>query len=394
MELTRRQEEGLRLAIDRYLARERYTVISGYAGSGKSTLVKFIIAALSSHGVNPDKDVAYACYTGKAAQVLIDKGNEGATTLHKLLYKAKLMKNGKYKFDPIDRISYKIVVVDECSMAPRTLVEQLLKHTNTHVIFMGDPGQLPPIYTDEDNHLLDHPHVFLDEIMRQAQESGIIRLSMKIREGEDFKGFMSDEARVYSRKEYVSGMIDWADQILCATNKTRNDLNTACRQHLGYTNPIEENEKIICLRNYWDELSPGGAALTNGSIGYLRNYFDSALYYPRSVYQDSKIPVLMGDFVSDTGEMFHSLYIDKKQLLSGNPTLDGTQLYKAKKKELIVPYEFGYGYAITVWKAQGSEWNKVLGFEEGHPFAKPDHIKYLYTLVTRASDKCVLITKN
>lgn len=90
--------------------------------------------------MNPDKDVAYACYTGKAAQVLIDKGNEGATTLHKLLYKAKLMKNGKYRFDPIDRIDYKIVVVDECSMAPRTLVEQLLKHANTHVIFMGDPG--------------------------------------------------------------------------------------------------------------------------------------------------------------------------------------------------------------------------------------------------------------
>ena len=58
----------------------------------------------------------------------------------------------------------------------------LLFSHNVYVICLGDPFQLPPIEKDEDNHLLDNPHIFLDEIMRQATESGIIRLTMDIRD--------------------------------------------------------------------------------------------------------------------------------------------------------------------------------------------------------------------
>ena len=54
MDLTNAQQKGLKIAIERYLNKEKYTVISGYAGTGKSTLVKFIISALSSKGINPD----------------------------------------------------------------------------------------------------------------------------------------------------------------------------------------------------------------------------------------------------------------------------------------------------------------------------------------------------
>ena len=74
MELTKRQEEGLKVAVARYQNREKYTCISGYAGSGKSTLVKFIVQALP--GIDPEEDVVYATYTGKAAQVLLKKGNK------------------------------------------------------------------------------------------------------------------------------------------------------------------------------------------------------------------------------------------------------------------------------------------------------------------------------
>ena len=70
MELTKEQEQGLKIATERYLNKEKYTVISGYAGTGKSTLVKFIISALSSKGINPDTDVCYTSFTGKACQVL------------------------------------------------------------------------------------------------------------------------------------------------------------------------------------------------------------------------------------------------------------------------------------------------------------------------------------
>ena len=64
----------------------------------------------------------------------------------------------------------------------------LISH-GIYVIALGDPGQLPPVSKDDDNQVLDYPHVFLDEIMRQAQESEIIRLSMHIRDGKPLEEF-------------------------------------------------------------------------------------------------------------------------------------------------------------------------------------------------------------
>ena len=80
--LTKKQALGLDIAVKRFYDNEKYTVISGYAGTGKSTLVKFIVQALP---VDPE-DVVFATFTGKAAQVLISKGNTNAMTLHRLLY--------------------------------------------------------------------------------------------------------------------------------------------------------------------------------------------------------------------------------------------------------------------------------------------------------------------
>ena len=84
MILTNKQEEGLKISVERYRHRERYTTIAGYAGVGKSTLIKFIISALDI----PQDRVAYIAYTGKAAQVLRNKGCPNAMTAHKFLYKA------------------------------------------------------------------------------------------------------------------------------------------------------------------------------------------------------------------------------------------------------------------------------------------------------------------
>lgn len=90
IQLTKKQEEGLKIAIERYKNGEKYTCISGFAGTGKSTLVKFIIAAM---GVKED-NVRYIAYTGKAANVLKNKGCAGAMTAHKLLYYSQMLPNG------------------------------------------------------------------------------------------------------------------------------------------------------------------------------------------------------------------------------------------------------------------------------------------------------------
>ena len=105
-----------------------------------------------------------------------------------------MLPNGKYKFTPKSNeelSQYKVIVVDEVSMLPKSMWNRLLKH-NVYVLACGDPGQLPPVDKDEDNHVLDNPHIFLDEIMRQAQDSEIIRLSMWIRDGKALKDVVSN----------------------------------------------------------------------------------------------------------------------------------------------------------------------------------------------------------
>ena len=95
MVLTRAQEQAVKIAVERYEHGEKYTVISGHAGSGKSTVVRFIIDALSSKGIR-ETDVCFCAYTGKACQVLQNKGNKNVLTTHKLLYDFKPKPTGGF----------------------------------------------------------------------------------------------------------------------------------------------------------------------------------------------------------------------------------------------------------------------------------------------------------
>ena len=137
MILNQKQEEGLRLAVARYRAHEPYTVIAGLAGTGKSELIKFIIAEL---GLAPE-EVAYAAFTGKAAQVLRQKGCAGACTAHKLLYRSVPGTDGRFRHFPKhrDELSHlKLIVVDEVSMLPKRMWDLLLTY-GIPVIACGDP---------------------------------------------------------------------------------------------------------------------------------------------------------------------------------------------------------------------------------------------------------------
>lgn len=206
MILTNKQEEGLKIAVARYKNKEPYTCISGYAGTGKSTLVKFIVSALD---IDPDL-VCYVAFTGKASLILKEKGCPNAMTAHKLLYQSYPRNDGTFWHKPkrpLDK-AYKLIVVDEVSMLPKDMWELLLTH-HIHVIALGDPGQLPPI--GDDNGVLAAPHIFLDEIVRQAQESEIIRLTMDIREGKPLELYKGKEVQVIDKKDFEDGIYLWAD---------------------------------------------------------------------------------------------------------------------------------------------------------------------------------------
>lgn len=392
MELTKKQQEGLDIAIQRHKDNEKYVVISGYAGTGKTTLVQFIISALD---VNKDK-VAYVSYTGKAAEVLRKKGNPNAMTLHRLLYDSFPRQGGGFIRVPKKYLGYTIIVVDEVSMVPKSMIDMLLAH-KVFVIFLGDPFQLPMIDKGQEHNLLTHPHIFLDQIMRQAAESEIIQLTMKIRNEEPINNISGKEVIVASKNELVTGHFTWADQIICATNATRVSINSQVRNLLGYSGIPQDGERMICLRNYWDDISEtGDGVLVNGSTGIIKNPFETFVDAPRYIkMKNHRMPVIQGTFITDDGQTFSCVDMDKYMIENGEPFLDWRESYALGKLKMrigdIAPRQFAYGYAITGWKAQGSEWNKVLALEESFPFDKKEHARYLYTVCTRAVSKLVLL---
>lgn len=313
-------------------------------------------------------------------------------TAHRLLYKSFPRKDGTFYHMPkrILDYPYKLIILDEVSMFPKEMWELLLFH-GIHVIALGDPGQLPPI--GEDNGVLAQPHIFLDEIMRQAQESEIIRLTMDIRAGKPLQLFKGNEVQIIDKKDVVEGMFLWADQIICAKNETRKNINQLVRKYkfgVNTNDPIE-GDKIICLRNDWENPSEAGDVMVNGLLGTIHNIN----YAPSNDWLKKD---LIADFLPDGYEnvdilnedvFFRQLHIDNKLLTTGEPTVTAKNFKYFPKK--IKPKEFEYGYCITAWKAQGSEYDKVLVFEEDFPFDKDTHIRFLYTAATRSKKKLVIV---
>ncbi len=391
MELTRKQEEGLKIALKRKDDGEKYITISGYAGSGKSTLVRFIIEAMD---IEEDR-VAYATFTGKAAEVLRKEGNPNAMTLHRLLYESIPRKDGGFFRKPKMHLDYDVVVVDECSMVPKSMIDMLMSH-RIFIIFLGDPGQLPMIDKSESHDLLDHPHIFLDQIMRQAAESEIIQLTMKIRNGEEISNMHGKEVIIIPHAELVTGHLTWADVILTATNATRHNINNQVRQLKGFSGKLQDGEKIIFKRNYWDDWNEDGDTLVNGTIGIVKNPFESFVRIPYYIKNDRHdLPNMICDFVPECGSPFNSVSIDQDFLLKETPCVDWKVAYQLGKLKQrigdILPKQATYGYSITCHAAQGSEWDKVLVIEEQFPFSKDEHKRWLYTAATRASEKLVLV---
>lgn len=378
MVLTNGQEKGLKIAVERYKNKEPYTVIAGYAGTGKSTLVSHIVDALN---ISPF-DVCYVAFTGKASLVLREKGCENSMTAHKLLYHSKEKPDGTFEHTPRKYLEcgYKLIIVDEVSMIPVDMWELLLSH-NVHVIALGDPGQLPPI--DGESELLAHPHVFLDEVVRQAQDSEIIRLSMDIRDGISLKPYKGNEVIIISKNQLNDFYFSGADQIIAAKNVTRNDINWHCRK-IKFGNDVPnypiDGEKAICLKNYWQVLSDSGDPLINGMIGEL-----SGIKLRHDVFKYGDM--MNANFTIGDKNQFSQLFMDYKLFAESKQTINSDNW--AEFRGMVKPMLFDYAYCITCHKSQGSEFDKVLVFNEY--MKSTDHKRWLYTAATRAKKKLIIV---
>lgn len=376
--LTPNQQQAIKIAKQRYDNKEPYTCIAGYAGTGKTSCIKYIIDTINID----ESEVAFTSYTGKAVQVLKNQGFKNTMTTHQLMYKAKRLPNGSFAFTKRGTLngSPKLVIVDEISMLPLEMWEQLLTY-KIHVICLGDPFQLPPIKQEHD--ILNHPHIFLNEIHRQAKDNEIIYNSMLVRKGETLPFFQGENMEVISSSKLTQEKVMSVDQVLCATNKTRLNFNHKIRKILGYDEEITDGDRIICTQNYWRMFSTSlDNPLINGTIGVIQHPF------VRMSNHFGK--VILGNFVSDEFDHYTGLELDWMFLHHEQPCITFKEAKRYNIKWDHVPLYFSFAYAITCHKAQGSQWDSVLITEERFPFSAEEHARWLYTAITRASKKCIV----
>ena len=136
--LTNKQSNAIKIMATNYARKEPITVISGFAGSGKSSIINYFI----ENNDLMDK-TRFVTFTGKASLVLQNKGLP-ATTIHKLIYDAfKNKYTGKFHFRKKNYLDWgiKLLVVDEVSMVPAALLKDLMSF-GIPIVALGDPGQL------------------------------------------------------------------------------------------------------------------------------------------------------------------------------------------------------------------------------------------------------------
>jgi exodeoxyribonuclease V len=333
----------------------------GYAGTGKSTLALH----LSEH---VDGDVAFAAFTGKAALVMRSKGCKDARTIHSLIYRATDTETEEPSFvlnDESDAAHAKLIVIDECSMVDEELGRDLLSF-GKKVLVLGDPAQLPPVkgggfFTEAE------PDVMLTQVHRQAADNPIVRLSMTIREGGTLSRGTYGETRVISRDGLDPALVTGADQVLVGLNKTRRAYNNRLRELRGFTGVYPNSgEKLVCLRNNRKKGLLNGALFTVKSAGALRKNKIRMLVTPEEgeAGKFQRVAVISQFFEGGEGEIPYSLRKDSD--------------------------EFDYGYALTVHKAQGSQWDNVTLFDESYAF-REHRARWLYTGVTRAAKRLTLV---
>lgn len=333
----------------------------GYAGTGKTTLAKHI-----AEGV--DGEVAFGAYTGKAALVLRTKGCTDASTIHSMIYRSREGDENGPQF-VINRQSQAaksdLIVIDECSMVDEELGRDLLSFGKP-VLVLGDPAQLPPVkgggfFTEAE------PDVMLTEVHRQAKDNPIVHMSMVVREGGRLEPGTYGESRIIRRREIDATTVMAADQVLVGLNKTRRLYNTRLRELNGYRDPMPAaGEKLVCLRNDKTKGLLNGGTWNIQALRGIRNDFVRMDVVPDDDVRGKSVEVVV-----------HKAFFE------------GTDedLPFAVRRESD---EFTYGYALTVHKAQGSQWDDLVLFDESYAF-REHRSRWLYTGLTRAADQVTIV---
>ena len=357
------------------------TIITGGPGTGKTTIIKAIVSIIMDSKKARDTDIALLAPTGRAAKKMMETTNLPAYTIHKYLGWDK--DTNTFATDEYNPNKEKYIIVDEVSMIDTLLMEALLKGTkrDIHLILVGDYYQLPSVSEGQIlKDLIDSdclPVISLNKIYRQTEGSYILNLAYDIKsknisedlfiKKDDYLFINSDNDNTLSYiKEVVTkaikkGYSDMDIQVLAPMYKSINGIDSLNIMLQELFNPKAKNKKEIVFKDVvyreYDKVlqlvNDPDNNVYNGDIGYIEEII---------VSDGKKIP---------------------NQI---NINYDGNIVEYTPDKFI----NFRHGYAISIHKAQGSEFDTVI-MPITSNFKRMLYNKLVYTGVTRAKKSLIIV---
>ena len=423
-------------------------VLKGYAGTGKTTVIGTIVKNLwkikmSSVQLAP---------TGRAAKVISNYSDKPAHTIHRIIYYPKKQSGGGVSFT-LQRNKHRntIFIVDEASMISDnatesklfengSLLDDLMSYvysgTNCKLLLIGDQAQLPPVKMDispaldERNLELQFNKnvkgIELDEVMRQAETSGILRNATRIREFlndelyEDFRFDLNnqdDVVRLLDGNEIMDALSDSYQQygnegtaIIVRSNKRANLYNQQIRSRILFKEEeVSAGDYFMVVKNnyFWLDAKSEAGFIANGDIVEILEIFSIKELYG---FRFAEVKIQMTDY-PNLAPFETVLLLDT--LTSETPSLsyeESNQLYqevmkdyadetskykkfmKVKNNKFFNALQVKFSYAITCHKSQGGQWETIMVEQPYLPNGMDkDYLRWLYTAITRARKKLYLI---
>lgn len=427
-------------------------ILRGYAGTGKTTF----IAALAHILPQFNWTVVLLAPTGRAAKVLAGYADLPANTIHRRIYKPQSVAGGGVRFSLGHNFAKNTVfIVDEASMIGTSqgkeqtlyeganvlsdLLEYVFTGSNCKLLFSGDVAQLPPVGASDSPALTGdffkslfinaaHQHE-LTEVVRQKSSSGILYNATDLRENitaqntDAFtfytKGFkdiirlegheIQEQLETSYRQNGVEGTT-----LITRSNKRANAYNLRIRGTiLDQYEPIAAGDYLMAVKNnyFWLEPSSKAGFIANGDILYVEKVRSIEDKYG---FTFADIQVTMTDYPD---ELPFDLKVNIAPIHSDSPALsyeESNILFEAlmeeyadlptkrqrflelKKNPFYNALQVKFGYAVTCHKSQGGQWNHV--YVEN--YFRPDEVntvdykRWLYTAITRSTDKVFLLNFN
>ncbi|WP_299526797.1 ATP-dependent RecD-like DNA helicase [uncultured Lutibacter sp.] len=422
-------------------------LMKGYAGTGKTTTISTVVNNLWRVG----KKAVLLAPTGRAAKVISGYSNRQAFTIHKKIYFPKKNKAGGVDFTlQTNKHTNTLFIVDEASMIPDvqtgsklfengSLLDDLISYVysgaHCKLILIGDTAQLPPVKLDISpaldakklslNYNKDVIEIELNEVMRQHEDSGILKNATELRlilANNGFSNFQfqlgfPDLIRLIDGYDIEDAINTAYDNIgvedtafIVRSNKRANQYNQQIRSKIrGQENEISTGDFVMVVKNnyFWLKDESDAGFIANGDICEILEIFSMKELYG---FRFAEVKLRMIDYPNQ--KPFETVLL-LDTLSSESPSLsyeESNKLYqevgkdfaheKSKYKQLLAVKKSKYfnalqvkfSYAVTCHKSQGGQWKTVFIEQPYLPDGQNiDYLRWLYTAITRAQEKVYLI---